>query len=82
MCIRDRFLLISSVLNVGLDLWFIAGVGKMCIRDRLCTAGVYSGEYLPQPLDLGARVVPQGQQTGVRQRQLQRQIPCLSLIHI
>ena len=43
---------------------------------QLCTAGVYSGKYLPQPLDLGARVVPQGQQTGVRQRQLQRQIPC------
>ena len=43
---------------------------------QLCTAGVYSGEYLPQPLDLGTRVVPQGQQTGVRQRQLQRQVPC------
>ena len=41
---------------------------------QLCTAGVYSGEYLPQPLDLGTRVVPQGQQTGVRQRQLQRQV--------
>lgn len=46
------------------------------LSQQLCTAGVYSGEYLPQPLDLGTRVVPQGQQTGVRQRQLQRQVPC------